>query len=1330
MKTSSLLFKKGSILPFFFSLLFFSIHVVNAQCPGPNPNDCDGDGVVNTVDLDDDNDGVLDEEETTCVQSFDPISTNSNLNPNGIYDMPFTLTTLSGRNFIWESNNLTASDPPENNIFQITNDATLGKLIGFPSTAGPASVSNSTGLSFAVTINFPVPQTNFRLVAIDYDIINRGRNAGQPAETISNLSIDPVFVSPNATFNTQTGVIGSTSENQNIDLIWEFDTPVSSLSFNVNRPTNGFGLRFQIGFDFCDQDNDDLISELDIDTDGDGCSDAREAGHPDANNDGIIDGVITVDAQGRVIVDGIPLVYASDTPASVVENLVINAGGASIVPSNSTVNLGATQNLTVTGVTATRTTDFISTPNVVENATSELLYEWFKDDVSQGAPTTNNTLTLTNVMANDAGNYRVIISHPGRVGCPEELSTSLSVMPCDITAINALNISSCLNNGSLGNDSDDTFTADITVDFTGAHAIGNLELSGAGNATVSVNNLDSTTSHTFQDVVLPANGSDLSFTATFSNGTTCSFTNSATLTAPNECSNIVPVARDDSATTLEDTPVSLNVVTNDIDTDSGIDTTTVDLDPSVNGIQNTLTTDVGLWTVDPNGEVTFTPVADYNGVTMIPYVVMDNEGELSNEAIITITVTEEDDKTPDMETTIEEVPVIVNVLENDNFSNPDAVSVTPVISPSNGTIVVNPDNTVMYTPNADFEGEDTFTYTVVVSNPDGTTTTETETTTVTITVSPEADIMLDIDTTLEDTPVTTDVFDNDEYEGTTAVVTSVTPPSNGTAVLNPDGTVTYTPNPDFTGTDVYTYTVTVTNADNTTSTETTTVTITVTGEDDKAPDTATTIEEVPVIVNVLENDNFSNPDAISVTPVISPSNGTIVVNPDNTVTYTPNADFEGEDTFTYTVVVNNPDSTTTTETETTTVTITVSPEADIMLNIDTTLEDTPVTTDVFDNDEYEGTTAVVTSVTPPSNGTTVLNPDGTVTYTPSPNFTGTDVYTYTVTVTNADDTTSTETTTVTITVDADSDINPDTDTVDGEPFVITPVLDNDTFTGDYGTDFTITSTTNPTNGSTIINPDGTITYTPNPSFIGEDTYTYTVTVFNPDGTVTTETTQVTITSLLVDLSITKVVNEPNPVVGDIVEFTITLSNIGDVDATSVEVEEILPSGYEFVKATISREGGEYSDLTGLWKIPAIASGEVHMLTVEARVLGFGNYLNIASIENFIGGVDSNPEDNVDQAGVEPLCLTVYNEFSPNEDGVNDTFVIDCIENYPNNTLEVYNRWGNIVYKANNYKNDWAGESNGRAILNVEEQLPEGTYYFVLKLGDGSKPIVNWLYLNR
>jgi len=94
------------------------------------------------------------------------------------------------------------------------------------------------------------------------------------------------------------------------------------------------------------------------------------------------------------------------------------------------------------------------------------------------------------------------------------------------------------------------------------------------------------------------------------------------------------------------------------------------------------------------------------------------------------------------------------------------------------------------------------------------------------------------------------------------------------------------------------------------------------------------------------------------------------------------------------------------------------------------------------------------------------------------------------------------------------------------------------------------------------------------------------------------------------------------------------------------------------------------------------------------------------------------------------CLLVFNEFSPNGDGVNDTLVINCIQNYPNNTIEIYNRWGNIVYKKTEYNNDWSGISNGRATLNESDKLPTGTYYYVLNLGDGSKPKVGWLYINR
>jgi gliding motility-associated-like protein len=76
------------------------------------------------------------------------------------------------------------------------------------------------------------------------------------------------------------------------------------------------------------------------------------------------------------------------------------------------------------------------------------------------------------------------------------------------------------------------------------------------------------------------------------------------------------------------------------------------------------------------------------------------------------------------------------------------------------------------------------------------------------------------------------------------------------------------------------------------------------------------------------------------------------------------------------------------------------------------------------------------------------------------------------------------------------------------------------------------------------------------------------------------------------------------------------------------------------------------------------------------------------------------------------------------------FVIDCIENFPNNVVEIYNRWGNIAFKAKGYRNDFDGTSNGRTVLGQSNDLPEGTYYYVIDLGNGSEPRVGWLYINR
>ncbi|HMT30264.1 MAG TPA: gliding motility-associated C-terminal domain-containing protein, partial [Bacteroidia bacterium] len=92
-------------------------------------------------------------------------------------------------------------------------------------------------------------------------------------------------------------------------------------------------------------------------------------------------------------------------------------------------------------------------------------------------------------------------------------------------------------------------------------------------------------------------------------------------------------------------------------------------------------------------------------------------------------------------------------------------------------------------------------------------------------------------------------------------------------------------------------------------------------------------------------------------------------------------------------------------------------------------------------------------------------------------------------------------------------------------------------------------------------------------------------------------------------------------------------------------------------------------------------------------------------------------------------LMVPNGFSPNGDGTNDGYVIDGIENYPGNKLWVYNRWGNLVYKTKDYRNDWDGTCNVSGIY-MGKKVPTGTYYFILDLNDGSKPKASYLIIRR
>ncbi|MFM8949371.1 MAG: gliding motility-associated C-terminal domain-containing protein, partial [Bacteroidota bacterium] len=86
-------------------------------------------------------------------------------------------------------------------------------------------------------------------------------------------------------------------------------------------------------------------------------------------------------------------------------------------------------------------------------------------------------------------------------------------------------------------------------------------------------------------------------------------------------------------------------------------------------------------------------------------------------------------------------------------------------------------------------------------------------------------------------------------------------------------------------------------------------------------------------------------------------------------------------------------------------------------------------------------------------------------------------------------------------------------------------------------------------------------------------------------------------------------------------------------------------------------------------------------------------------------------------------------FSPNGDGVNDGYEIEGIENYPGNILYIYNRWGNLIYKAKDYKNNWTGECNVSGI-NYGKKVPSGTYYYILDLNDGQKPRNGFIILRK
>jgi hypothetical protein len=230
-----------------------------------NP-DRDSDGISDSCDLDNDNDGILDTVENNC--SFIDEVDNS-LVTQGLATSSY-FTTLNGQNFTWATTSIT---PSGGDSHFVRSD---GDLSYRSSGANPGS----TGLAFDVQVTFPSGTNTFSIVGFDFD--------GLTSESIDNFSIEPTSLSSNAVNNA--GVVTSNAANQDITLTWNFPTSVSTLTFRVNRPSTGLGMQFSPGLVFCDADGDGVPNYLDLDSDNDGITDVVESGGQDLNRDGLADG--------------------------------------------------------------------------------------------------------------------------------------------------------------------------------------------------------------------------------------------------------------------------------------------------------------------------------------------------------------------------------------------------------------------------------------------------------------------------------------------------------------------------------------------------------------------------------------------------------------------------------------------------------------------------------------------------------------------------------------------------------------------------------------------------------------------------------------------------------------------------------------------------------------------------------------------------------------------------------------------------------------------------------------------------------------------------------
>ncbi len=767
------------------------------------------------------------------------------------------------------------------------------------------------------------------------------------------------------------------------------------------------------------------------------------------------------------------------TALSDTKTLFVNVGGAvNIPPTASADSYTTTRNtaLTITGQ-GVLTNDTDPENNAL---TANLLTTPTKGTVVFNS---NGTFIYTpnaNYVGSDSFTYRA----SDGIGNSSPATVRLSVTapanqaPTAVADAFTLSRNSTFTTGNvLTNDSDPDGNVPLTAQLVAAPTQGSLALNSNGTFTyIPTTNFTGNDSFTY--VARDALGA-ASTTATVN----------LSVTAP---ANQAPSAVADAFTLSQNSTFTTgNVLTNDSDPDGNVPLTA----------QLATTATQGSLALNSNGTFTYIPTTNFTGNDSFTYVARDALGAASTIATVSLVVNAVNQSpiaVGDSFRAVTNTPLTVSaangVLKND--TDVDSLTLTALLvgTPGNGSVALNSDGAFVYTPIANFNGTDTFTYKANDGNSDS------NLVTVTLTVSGNTAPTANPDTytvaagvPLAVIPFSGVLQNDSDVEGDTLTASLLTS-SSGSLALSGDGSFVYTPTAGVTsGTDTFVYRV----SDGFLTSSPATVTLSIGANaapialNDTYNASAGTTLTVNQLSGVLSNDTDAQPLTASV--VSNPGQGTLILGGNGSFSYVPNASFtSGTDTFVYQA---SDGSLATSATVTLNVSAATAPIAqnDTYQVVAGTTLNVGQTFSVLNNDSStNGTPLTAQLFSPPSQGTVVLNADGSFTYTPNAGVTNTiDTFVYR---SNNSVPSSPATVTLSITSNARPVATNDSYAVDANsPLTISPkgVLANDT-DSDVGQTLGVFLSGQPDHGTLLLRVDGSFIYTPDPGYLGVDTFTYRV----------------------------------------------------------------------------------------------------------------------------------------------------------------------------------------------------------------------------------------------